>query len=117
MSQQCPELGLKGVQEHPTGKDFNDNGHKEESGSVLKANNVDNHFGDEDEEKHGDGGEVAEGAHRPQALPVPVVVGKNCFEHREEGDAHGGNDKHLEVQPKAVEVVFFDQPVKPLVNW
>ena len=30
-----------------------------------------------------------------------------------EGNAHRGNHKHLEVQPKAVEVVFFDQPVKP----
>ena len=112
MRHQKAEVGFKFAHEEPCQCNLHNNRHKKESRVVLETEHVDNDFGKKDDDKHKDGEEAAEREHHPEALPGPVVVGKHCLDHGEEGDAHGSNNKDVEFQPKTVEVIFVHKPIK-----
>ena len=80
---------------------------------ILETEHVDNDFGKKDDHKHKGGAEAAEREHHSETLPGPVVVvGKNCVDHGEEGDAHGSNNKDVEFHSETVEVIFLHKPIE-----
>ena len=80
--------------------------------TILKAKNVDNGSGYEDNSKHDDCEKLVNGEHRPQGIPCPIVIGQDSLQHGAEGDGHRDDNEYLKVHSKAVKVVLLDQPVK-----
>ena len=78
----------------------------------METKHVDDYFGKKDDHKHKGGEEATERVHHPKALPGSVVVSQHSFDHGEEGDAHGSNDKDVEFHPKTVEVIFLHKPIE-----
>ena len=80
--------------------------------NILEAEYVDTDLGDNHESEHQDCKYSTQRKGRPQSLPRSVVVSVHSLYHGEKGDAHGGGDKDLEGDAKAVEIVLPDQPLK-----
>ena len=82
------EVLVKDAHESPHDADLHYDRYKEQSRSVLESKNVDTNLNKEDDDKHEDSADGAEGEDHPEALPRSIVVGQDCLHHREEGDAH-----------------------------